>query len=358
MAKRIITNIATFKNKRIVVTGDTGFKGSWLATWLLNLGANVYGYALPPKNLFDNYVKSKLEEKYDHINGDIRDKQNFVNFIKKVSPEIVFHLAAQPIVLDSFTDPHKTFETNVMGTVNLLETIRETPSVKSVVIVTSDKVYENKNQILGYTENDSLGGKDPYSASKACDEIIVKSYVDSFFSKGNTCNIATARAGNVIGGGDWGQHRIIPDFFRATNKNEKLEIRNPNYIRPWQHVLEPLFGYLLLALKLLENKNFCGAWNFGPLNSQNLTVQELIEKVIEIFGKGEYKTTDSIQNFSESKILNLDISKSSKGLNWNPTLDIAQTIQFTVDGYSAESTSDNLFDDRINQINKYSELTF
>jgi len=347
----------TYNGKKVLITGDTGFKGSWLAIWLKQLGAEVYGYSLPPQRKEDNFVRCKLNEKIHHLDGDIRDLNKLKNYFEEVQPEFAFHLAAQPIVLESYENPHYTFETNVMGTVNLLEAIRGTPTIKSAVFITSDKVYENDNQILGYKENDKIWGKEPYSASKACDEIIIKSYADSFFSGNDLCNIATARAGNIIGGGDWGNYRIIPDFFRAINNNKKLEIRNPNYIRPWQYLLEPLSGYLLLALKLLESKDYCGSWNFGPSSKKNLTVLELIQKVIEYYGAGEFLIDQNKSELSESGILNLDITKAIEKLNWNPILDIEQAIEFTVAGYNEENIEGNVLNSRIKQIEKYLSLS-
>jgi len=245
-----------YKNKKVLITGDTGFKGSWLTIWLKELGADVYGYALPPLRDEDNFVKCNLNEKIHHINGDIRDKEHLFKFFDEVKPDIAFHLAAQPLVLESYKNPHYTFETNLMGTVNFFEAVRGTQSVKVAVNITSDKCYQNNEWIWGYRENDAMGGKDPYSASKGASELITQSYLNSFFVKEGTANIASARAGNVIGGGDWADYRIVPDFFKAIEKNDVLKLRYPEATRPWQHVLEPLSGYLNLAMKLfLEGKS-------------------------------------------------------------------------------------------------------
>lgn len=258
-----------FNNKKVLITGDTGFKGSWLAIWLLELGADVYGYALPPKTRLDNFVVAGLDKKINHQTGDIRNKENLQKYFNEVKPDFAFHLAAQPLVLESYSNPHYTFDTNLMGTVNFFESVRNTDSVKAALNITSDKCYKNNNWVWGYRENDPMGGKDPYSASKGCSELITDSYLNSFFIN-SECNIASVRAGNVIGAGDWADYRIVPDYFRAMQSNKKLVVRNPNATRPWQHVLEPLTGYLLLASKLFTNKKFCGGWNFGPKDENEL----------------------------------------------------------------------------------------
>ena len=241
----IFNNI--YKGKTVLVTGDTGFKGSWLVIWLLNLGADVVGYALNPKTEKDNYVICNLSDKITHIDGDIRDYQTVLKVFSKYEPEIVFHLAAQPLVLDSYKDPLYTYSTNVMGTVNFFEAVRHTPSVKVAINITSDKCYENREWVYGYREVDQVGGKDPYSASKGASEIITSSYLRSFFNQDNTAHIAPVRAGNVIGGGDWADHRIFPDCMRALLNDKPIVIRDPEAVRPWQHVLEPLSGYLSLG---------------------------------------------------------------------------------------------------------------
>ena len=347
-----------YKNKKVLITGDTGFKGSWLAIWLKELGAEVYGYALPPKREEDNFVKCKLIEKTNHIDGDIRDLEKLVKFFNEVKPDIVFHLAAQPIVLDSYKDPHYTFETNIMGTVNFFEAVRNIKSVKAALNITSDKCYQNNEWVWGYRESDPMGGKDPYSASKGCSELVTTAYLNSFFSKDSHCAIASARAGNVIGGGDWADYRIVPDFFRAIKKNEKLIIRNPNATRPWQHVLEPLSGYLLLASKLYEEGNkFSGGWNFGPLDQANYKVSEIIEKIIEYYGKGDVIFEgNNPEKLHEANMLKLDISKAVWNLKWKPVLNYEELIKFTVDGYKAELEEKDIYVERVKQIKNYVEL--
>ena len=343
-----------YKNKKVLITGDTGFKGSWLAIWLKELGAKVYGYALPSQREDDNFVKCNLKDKIHHIDGDIRDLNKLVNNFEEVQPEFAFHLAAQPIVLESYENPHYTFETNVMGTVNFFEAVRNTPSVKAAVNITSDKCYQNNEWVWGYRENDPMGGKDPYSASKGCSELITTSYKNSFFTNNSHCAIASARAGNVIGGGDWADYRILPDFFRAIAKNEKLIIRNPQATRPWQHVLEPLSGYLLLASKLYsEGNKYSGGWNFGPLDQTNHKVSELIEAVIKYYGNGEVVYDDTSEKLHEANMLKLDISKSQWNLKWKPVLTFEELIKFTVDGYDVEIGDHNIYDARKKQILDY-----
>ena len=347
-----------FENKKILITGDTGFKGSWLATWLKELGAEVYGYALPPKREEDNFIKCNLTEKIYHLNGDIRDLNYLIKYFDEIQPEFAFHLAAQPIVLESFEDPHYTFETNVMGTVNFFEAIRNTNSVKVAVNVTSDKCYQNNEWIWGYRENDAIGGIDPYSCSKSCSELITNAYKQSFFTnKTPHCVIATARAGNVIGGGDWANFRIVPDFFRALQKNKKLVIRNPHAKRPWQHVLEALSGYLFLASKLYsEGNKFSGGWNFGPLGLVNHDTAELIKEIVKYLGKGNFVYDDSSEKLNETNMLKLDISKAVSSLGWSPVLNFEELIKFTVDGYIVELGDNNVYDDRKKQILTYIEL--
>jgi len=343
-----------FNKKKIIITGDTGFKGSWLAIWLKQLGAEVYGYALPPQREEDNYVKCNLNRIVHHLDGDIRDVNKLINYFKEIQPDFAFHLAAQPIVLESYKNPHYTFETNIMGTVNFFEAVRQTKSVKAALNITSDKCYKNNEWVWGYRESDPMGGKDPYSASKGCSELVTYSYLNSFFNNNSNTAIASARAGNVIGGGDWAEYRIVPDFFRAIIKEEKLIIRNPNATRPWQHVLEPLSGYLLLASKLYsEGEKFSGGWNFGPSNSSNYKVSELIENIIKNYGTGEIKYESNSKQSHEANSLKLDISKTVWYLKWKPVLSFQELIEFTVDGYDVEFSNVDVYKERVKQIQKY-----
>lgn len=348
-----------FKNKRVLVTGDTGFKGSWMCIWLKELGADVYGYALPPITDKDNYLTTGLGNRITHHDGDIRDKEQLVIFFKSVKPEIVFHLAAQPLVIDSYKDPHYNFETNLMGTVNFFEAIRATSSVKVAVNVTTDKCYQNNEWIWGYRELDPMGGDDPYSASKGCSELITHSYLKSFFSKESTANIASGRAGNVIGGGDWAENRIIPDIMRAHLTNSESVIRNPNSVRPWQFVLEPVYGYLKLAEKLLTHgKVFSGGWNFGPAAFENYSVNDVVIELKKLIPSLQFSSPDTLEKLHEAGLLKLDITKAVNLLDWKPKLNFEKTIKYTIEGYLAEQASmstDHLYQHRVSQILSYSK---
>lgn len=343
-----------YKGKKVLVTGDTGFKGSWLCIWLREMGADVYGYSLPPISENDNYIKSGLAQLIHHKDGDIRNAEDLLSYFQEIKPEIAFHLAAQALVLESYQSPQETFNTNVMGTVNFFEAVRKTPSVKVVVNITSDKCYKNNEWIWGYRENDPMGGNDPYSASKGCSELVTHSYMMSFFKEENKCKIATARAGNVIGGGDWAENRIIPDFFKAFKDKKTLIVRNPYATRPWQHVLEPLGGYLLLGARLLSSaEDFRGNWNFGPLFANNITVKELIDQLLIHLPDAKIEIPGNPQPFHEASLLNLDISKAIHNLDWLPILSFEQTIDFTVKGYNELSLSENIYYSRVKQINEY-----
>ena len=342
-----------YKGKKVLITGDTGFKGSWLSIWLKELGAEVFGYALPAKTEKDNYVRCNLKNVIYHKDGDIRDKDSLTKYFQQVRPDIAFHLAAQPLVLESYENPHYTFETNLMGTVNFFEAVRKTDNIKAALNITSDKCYKNNEWVWGYRENEPMGGDDPYSASKGCSELITNAYLKSFFKSDSNCKIASARAGNVIGGGDWAENRIVPDFFRALEDNKELIIRNPNSTRPWQHVLEPVSGYLLLGARIYEEgERFSGNWNFGPLETTNRTVIELINSMSGILGKGKYQVVDN-KEFHEANLLKLDISKAVKYLEWYPALDFKETIQFTVSGYIAQIDNKDVFKSRVKQIESY-----
>ena len=278
-----------YRGKKVLVTGHTGFKGSWLALWLHLLGAEVIGFSLPPSGEFDNYNLLGLGANITDIRGDIRDRAHLREVFETHQPELVFHLAAQAIVRDSYVNPVDTFETNVMGTANVLECIRLSESIEAGLIVTSDKCYENKEQIRGYREEDALGGYDPYSASKGCAEIVTASYRRSFFEGEikTPISISTARAGNVIGGGDWSAYRILPDCIKSLLEQKPIGVRNPKAVRPWQFVLEPLYGYLLLVANMyVEPDRFCGAWNFGPDYKSVIPVQAVVEKILRLWGSG------------------------------------------------------------------------
>lgn len=329
----------TYKNKNVLITGHTGFKGSWLAIWLKKMGANVIGYALDPISSKSNFVLSGINTDIVDIRGDIRDSKHLNEVFKTYKPEIVFHLAAQALVRYSYENPKDTYEVNFMGTVNVLEAVRATNETKAAVIITSDKCYENNEWLYSYREIDSMGGYDPYSSSKGCVELLVSSYRNSFFNtakyKDHEKIIVTVRAGNVIGGGDWSNDRIIPDCIRALEKDEEILLRNPGDVRPWQHVLEPLCGYLTLGSKILKGDvKFSGAWNFGPEAKNVITVNEVVSKLVKEWGKGSWKSINlKGKSFHEARLLSLDISKARFGLKWNPKWSIDETIQKTVEWY-------------------------
>ena len=327
-----------YKNKTVLITGHTGFKGSWLAIWLKELGADVVGYSLEPPSDPNNFEATKLQEKITHIHGDIRDLDRLMETFKKHQPEFVFHLAAQPLVRLSYEEPKLTFDTNVGGTVNVFEAVRKTPSVKVLVNITSDKCYENREWVWGYRENDPMGGHDPYSASKGCAELVFNSYLKSFFSQGAAQNrpigAASARAGNVIGGGDWGADRLVPDCIRALSNHQPIGIRNPHAVRPWQHVLEPLGGYLLLgAAQWQDPQKYSGSWNFGPDDGSHLTVAEMADRLIKYWGDGSWNDLSDPNAPHEAKLLKLCCDKAHASLNWHGVLTIDECLKMTADWY-------------------------
>lgn len=348
-----------YAGKNVFITGDTGFKGSWLVIWLLRLGARITGFGLPPKNQEDNFLVSGLQSRITHINGDIRDSSELTKALHKSKPDIVFHLAAQALVLDSYKDPYQTFSTNIAGTLNVLEAIRKYPTIKAAVMVTSDKCYENREWVHAYRESDPLGGNDPYSASKGAAEIVIASYIRSFFLNTSDPSVASVRAGNVIGGGDWSDNRIVPDCIRSIENNHSIEIRNPHSVRPWQHVLEPLYGYLLLgcALSGPTCKPFCGPWNFGPYPGNVVTVEKLVQEFIHQWGSGKYHISEQLNGNKESGMLVLDINKAIHLLNWHPILSLEKSIRLTIDEYRIEGWSDDeVFNQRSAHIDEYMRL--
>lgn len=338
----LMTNLDTFrefyKGKRVLLTGHTGFKGSWLAIWLYELGAEVIGVSLEPYTERDNFVLSGIGKRIVDLRGDIRDGEKMKQIFQQYRPEIVFHLAAQPIVRLSYEIPVETYETNVMGTIRILEAMRNTPDVKVGVMITTDKCYENKEQIWGYRENEPLGGYDPYSSSKGAAEIAIASWRRSFFNpetyEKHGQSIASVRAGNVIGGGDWALDRIVPDCIRALEAGRPIEIRSPQAVRPWQHVLEPLSGYLLLAMKMWEEPTrYCEGWNFGPHAESVATVWEIANQIADLYGGGEVKDVSQAGALHEAKLLMLDISKAKYYLNWEPRLAVQEAVRLTTDWY-------------------------
>jgi CDP-glucose 4,6-dehydratase len=324
--------------KKVLITGHTGFKGSWLALWLNMLGTEVAGYALEPLTPHDNFVLTGLDKKIKHLIGDVRNYDRLQEFFHAFNPEIVFHLAAQPLVRESYNAPKATYDVNVGGTVNMLECCRLTDSVKVIVNVTTDKCYENKEWAWGYRENDRLGGYDPYSSSKACSELVTESYRKSFFHPDSFAthgkSLASARAGNVFGGGDWQADRIVPDCIRALEQGEPIIVRSPHAVRPWQHVLEPLSGYLLLAQKMAENPaSYAEAWNFGPKESSFLPVGSLVDRIVKTWGEGSWEDHSKPGALHEANLLKLDISKAKSQLGWSPLWNIDKAIAETVAWY-------------------------
>ncbi len=348
-----------WKGKKVLITGHTGFKGGWLSLWLQYLGANVVGYSLEPAAKPSLYDEALVYENMVSIHDDIRNIEKLKSVFSKYKPEIVFHLAAQPLVLPSYENPSETYEVNVMGTLNVLEAIRECDSVKAGVFITSDKCYENKEWVWGYRENDPMGGYDPYSSSKGCAELLIASYRSSFFSQNkinqNNVAIASARAGNVIGGGDWGENRLVPDLIKAfSNKNEAV-IRNPDAVRPWQHVLEPLAGYLVLAENLIsDNDNsFTGAWNFGPDQADAQPVKWVADKIVNCWPSEANWKIDERHYPHEANYLKLDCSKAMSRLNWLPKWDLDETITKVVDWYSAFNNKKDVKEVCLKQIKEY-----
>lgn len=322
-----------YRDRRVFLTGHTGFKGSWMALWLNMLGANVTGLALDPENSPSHWELLKLGMKDQRI--DVRDRDSLTRAVKEAKPEIVFHLAAQPLVRRSYRMPVDTWATNVLGTVNLLDACRDLEGLKAVVVITTDKCYENLESGHAYREEDRLGGHDPYSASKAATEIAVASYRDAFFHQEGGPLLASARAGNVIGGGDWSEDRLIPDLVRAHAEGQSLGIRSPNATRPWQHVLESLCGYLQLGQRLLEGKkNFATAWNFGPDKKSELSVSQLLERM-RPYWPGLAWHVEGTPSLHEAGLLQLDSSKARKELKWDPVLTLEEQLQMTAEWYHA-----------------------
>lgn len=319
-----------YNGKRVLVTGHTGFKGSWLCRILTLAGAKVTGYSLEPPTEPSIFEIAGLEDTIDSVIGDIRDLKHLKQVFEQVRPEVVFHLAAQPIVRDSYKNPVYTYETNVMGTVNLLECVRLTKSVRSVVNVTTDKVYENKEWEYGYRECDPLDGYDPYSNSKSCSELVTHSYVKSFFEDGR-CRVSTSRAGNVIGGGDFANDRIVPDCVRAVASGQKIVVRNPYSTRPYQHVLEPLAVYMLIAMKQYEDSRYQGYYNVGPDDKDCVTTGELVELFCQTWGEGAGWESRYMGGPHEANFLKLDCSKIKNVFGWSPRMGVADAIRWTVD---------------------------
>jgi CDP-glucose 4,6-dehydratase len=346
---------AVYHNKRVLITGHTGFKGSWLALWLSQMGAKITGYSLQPPTNPNHFQLLKLN--INSVIGDIRDADELKQVFKEQQPEIVFHLAAQAIVRLSYQNPVETLTSNILGTVNVLEAARSIGAVRAIINVTSDKCYENREWLWGYREIDALGGYDPYSASKGCSEIVTGCWRNSFFNlkdygKTHSTLVASARAGNVIGGGDWASDRLLPDIMRAVNQNEKVKIRNPLATRPWQHVLEPLSGYLLLGHKLLEGrKDFAEAWNFGPSENENSTVGEIVDQMKKVWPKIDYEIDPIPDQPHEAGMLRLDCSKARAQLQWLPVWTSRDAVEAAAQWYRAFYESKQLLS--LENLNRY-----
>ncbi len=347
-----------FTNRKVLITGHTGFKGSWLCLLLNKLGADVFGYALDPPTNPSLFVEAKINEIMTSFIGDIRDYENLFKVIQQVQPEIVIHMAAQPLVRESYKKPVETYAINVMGTVHFLEACRHTKSVKAIVNVTTDKCYANKEWHWGYRENEPMGGYDPYSNSKGCSELVTSSYRNSYFNPAKYSEhgvaVASARAGNVIGGGDWANDRLIPDFIRSISQGEKVKIRSPFAIRPWQHVLEPLTGYLTLAAKLFtEGVKYAEGWNFGPDDEDAKNVEWITLTICELWGEGASFSIDKDPQLHEANYLKLDCSKSKAELDWTPKWNIQTTLQSIVEWNKAYLRGENMRTVSEYQINQY-----
>jgi len=350
-----------YQGKTVLVTGHTGFKGSWLSIWLTMLGAKVVGYALDPYSKKGNFEVSHLHEKlFKDIRGDVRDLKHLNEIVNEYQPQIVFHLAAQALVRTSYEMPRETFETNIMGSLNIMEVMRQNECLNTAVMITSDKCYENVEQIWGYKETDRMGGVDPYSASKGCAELMLRAYRQSFFDPKKYTEhhkaVATVRAGNVIGGGDWSENRLIPDCIRFIEANKDIEIRNPVATRPWEHVLEPLSGYLKVGQKLLEDPvKFATSFNFGPSIQANKPVLEVVRRLVDYYGKGKVVDASDPNALHENTLLNLDVTKAYNLLNWEAKWGLTDAINKTVDWYKEALNSDDMYDFCCKQIEEHGE---
>ena len=345
-----------WRGKRVFLTGHTGFKGSWLSLWLQSLGAEVTGYALSPPTTPNLFEVAEVAQSMTSFIADIRDLPKLKKAMQTTQPDFVIHMAAQPLVRQSYADPVETYATNVMGSVHVLESVRNTPSVKAVVVVTTDKCYENKEWPWGYRENEPMGGHDPYSNSKGCAELVTAAYRSSFLQQQGIA-VATARAGNVIGGGDWAADRLVPDILRACEQSQPVRIRNPKATRPWQHVLEPLSGYLSLAEKLYDQgQYFAEAWNFGPQDEGAKTVQWIVEHMVNSWGNGASWQLDGGIHPHEANYLKLDISKAKANLNWQPCWPLAIALVKITDWHQAYLAAANMHEFSMQQIIQYTQV--
>ena len=349
--------INIYKNKKVIITGHTGFKGSWLTSWLIKLGADVTGISLDIPTRPSHFETLKIKRKIENYFFDINDFKKLKKVVLKSRPDYIFHLAAQALVKESYQNPLSTFKSNTVGTLNLLEILRSYKKKCTVVIITSDKVYKNLESKKGYKENSILGGIDPYSASKGSAEIIINSYIKSYFlkkEKNKNISIAVARAGNVIGGGDWSEDRLIPDILNAFEKSKEVIVRNPLSVRPWQHVLEPLSGYLVLAEQLyLNGEQYAEAWNFGPQDEDCKNVEYILDRIVDNWGKGASWKLDNNSNPHEANFLKLDISKAAKKLQWEPRWNLDFTLKSIISWHKKWLSGKNIKEVCISEINRY-----
>lgn len=341
----VVIDVAFWRGRRVFLTGHTGFKGGWMALVMKSLGSEVTGYALAPDDHRGIFSAAGVERDVRHIIGDVRDLSALQHAIEKAQPEIVIHMAAQSLVRRSYASPVETYATNVMGTVNVLEALRGCGTVAAIVIVTSDKCYENVGRAHGYKEDEPLGGSDPYSSSKGCVELVTQAYRRSFFGKRGAVPIASARAGNVIGGGDWAEDRLVPDAMRAFLDRKSLELRNPQSLRPWQHVIDPVLAYMLLAEKLVEGgEEFAEAWNFGPSAGSEILVGQLADMLVRAWGQDASWRRDNEEHPAEAAFLKLDCFKARDRLVWRPLLNTERSVALTVDWYRAFQRKANMRD--------------
>jgi CDP-glucose 4,6-dehydratase len=352
---------AFWNNKKVLITGHTGFKGSWLSLWLQRIGAETIGYALPPPTIPSLFELADVASSMVSIEGDVCDLTRLIAIIEKYKPEIVIHMAAQSLVRYSYQHPMETYSTNVMGTLNMLEAIRQTRTVRTALMITSDKCYKNDARVQGYRESDAMGGNDPYSSSKGCAELVTAAYSKSFFAKDesseSTISVASARAGNVIGGGDWGADRLIPDIMRAVINDMPLTIRNPKAVRPWQHVLEPLHGYLDLIEHLwMHGPQFEGGWNFGPVDDDCKPVDWILNVLSSLWDGGIHWEFDMADNPHEDSFLKVDSTQAKKMLRWSTKLSVHEALAWTVEWYKGYQNQQNMRQLSEEQIQRYEEL--
>ena len=348
-------NTLFWRSKRVLLTGHTGFKGSWLSLWLQQLGADVSGFSLEPSSDPNLFTSAGVVKGMESFRGDVRDLQAVTGVLARQRPEIVIHMAAQSLVRKSYSEPVETYATNVMGTVNLLEAARRSSDVRAMLIVTSDKCYENREQLHGYREIDPMGGFDPYSSSKGCAELVTAAYRRSFFKAGT--GVASARAGNVIGGGDWADDRLIPDIMRAFLKGAAVHIRNPYAVRPWQHVLDPLGGYLTLIERLWERgEEFSEGWNFGPGKADAWPVAQVATWLVQCWGGGAQWISDGEVHPHEAGLLTLDCEKACRRLDWRPALDVSTALEWVVEWYRAFAQGDDMRRITLGQIERFQNL--